>query len=380
MDSTKRSGIRWGKQNAMRHQPIRQEEMFEYSSALTAQSATLHKIYPHSFGRNYYTIMALICFFESRIALGDGRLDYHDAMSISSVRVLPVMLHLIGRPWKCDSSMHTPHLSTCSTVQQGLAAGLIGPIADGRIHEAAKKGHANCVAHYLYEARVLSGMHTQRSPSTGRHVLDGQDKFGNTPLHWASSNGHPAVAHTLLFAGAPIEALDGYGATALSIAAGNGHAVVAQLLIDHGARLDATDKFDWTPLHGAADNGHLEVARVLIAAGAAVDAPDANGSTPLHRPAVHGDTDMITLLLKAGAQVDAANNHGVQALHRAALNGEENVARLLLAGGADPSAQDEDGNTPLHLAKKYGNDAVVELLEGWHGSQGANTDILGQPT
>eukprot|EP00043_Microstomoeca_roanoka_P015864 m.159404 g.159404 ORF g.159404 m.159404 type:complete len:126 (-) comp16347_c2_seq8:861-1238(-) len=81
------------------------------------------------------------------------------------------------------------------------------------------------------------------------------DCDNNTPLHWASRNGH----------------LD-----------------VARLLIERGADVMTENECNEMPLHFASRNGHLDVVRLLIERGADILAKDSDVSTGAHvlRPAL----------------------------------------------------------------------------------------------
>nr|XP_027207062.1 ankyrin repeat and protein kinase domain-containing protein 1-like [Penaeus vannamei] len=78
-----------------------------------------------------------------------------------------------------------------------------------------------------------------------------------TPLHFASENGHFAVAELLAAKGADLEAKDEYDRTPVHMAAYKGHMAVLEVLSRKGARLEETDKDGDTPLHLAASEGHL---------------------------------------------------------------------------------------------------------------------------
>ncbi|KAG5817889.1 hypothetical protein H9Q74_002814 [Fusarium xylarioides] len=70
-----------------------------------------------------------------------------------------------------------------------------------------------------------------------RHNIGGQ-----TPLSWAATNGHKAIAKVLLEKGADIETKNKDGYTPLSSAALQGHEAMARLLLEKGANIKVKDK------------------------------------------------------------------------------------------------------------------------------------------
>jgi ankyrin repeat protein len=66
-----------------------------------------------------------------------------------------------------------------------------------------------------------------------------QDKWGLTPLHYASRSGHDEIVAMLLVAKAEVNARDEYGFTPLHEAAEKGHTAVIQTLLGYGADKEA---------------------------------------------------------------------------------------------------------------------------------------------
>ena len=145
--------------------------------------------------------------------------------------------------------------------------------------------------------------------------LDVKDKFGQTPLHWAASNGRVEVVQALLKAKVDKEVKDIEGCSPLHVAVANGHSEVVQALIKAGADVNAKDNFKSTPLHGAAWKGHAEAVQTLIKAGADVNAKDNFKSTPLHGAAFQVQGKTAQVLIKAGADVNAKDNDGHTAVY-----------------------------------------------------------------
>ena len=123
-----------------------------------------------------------------------------------------------------------------------------------------------------------------------------KNKWGQTPLHWATMNNS-------------IE--------------------VAKLLLDRGANVRAKDKFGWTPLHWASRWNSIETANLLLDAGADVNAINKEGHTPLHIATIERKIEMIELLLEKGADLDVIDNEGRTPLDFAGSY----EMRALLGGG-----------------------------------------------
>ena len=79
--------------------------------------------------------------------------------------------------------------------------------------------------------------------------MNGRNKFGGTPLHYAARDGQVRMAR--------------------------------MLVSEFGAEVNVKDKAEWTPLHFAAYNGQVEVVRLFASEfGADVMAKDNEGRRP----------------------------------------------------------------------------------------------------
>jgi hypothetical protein len=185
------------------------------------------------------------------------------------------------------------------------------------------------------DAAVAQALVDRRDAGSGDVDVNAVDDEGGTPLQYAVSRGHVAVATVLVRASAALEAVSADYETPLHVAARRADAGMVSLLSANGALPDARDLVEQTPLH--------------IALGAA--APPA------------AVIEVTRLLLTNGADATAADAAGLQPLHLAVLNGLGQAVRLLVRHGADPNAAAEfvlpasprgsprsDLYAPLHLA------------------------------
>ncbi|KAK3376466.1 NACHT domain protein [Lasiosphaeria ovina] len=188
-------------------------------------------------------------------------------------------------------------------------------------------------------------------------TIDSQ--FYQTPLMWASKNGHEPIARYLLDNGAYIEAGDFDGQTPLIRTAANGHNAVIRLLLERGAEIERRDHNRQTPLLRAAANGQERTVQMLLLAKADLEACDMHRQTPLLRAAANGHAHAANVLLNYGALIEWKDKRDRTPLLCAAENGHEAMARLLLDAGADDDATDVDGRGALYLATMYGRGSAM---------------------
>ena len=155
--------------------------------------------------------------------------------------------------------------------------------------------------------RIPSAIHTLLEAGA---ELNARDDSWNTPLHAAWDNANPAVVHALLELGADPLARN-----------------------DRGKTADPAHCSNWnTPVF--ARTASAEAVSDCIASGADLQAADDYGDTPLHHAALQGDGNGLAPLLEAGADVNGRNDHRQTPLHHAATNPRASVAAILLEAGA----------------------------------------------
>ena len=122
------------------------------------------------------------------------------------------------------------------------------------------------------------------------------DSQGNTPLHWASRNGHLEVLKELM------------------------------------PKTDDRDRVNFdelTPLHFAVLGGHHQIAKLLIEEGADIHSKARNARTMLHSAANKGDEKMVEILLNEGAFIDATDMDGYTAQNIAKVSSHGNIVDLI---------------------------------------------------
>lgn len=225
---------------------------------------------------------------------------------------------------------------------------------------------------FLNYARLYWAQHILRGPSQDPAiykslcrpldrnilVLDAKDDFDWTPLFWAASRGHEAVARLLLEKGVNIEMKDTNNKTPVLQAAKGGHEAIVLLLLEKGANIKSMDEL----LLWAARGGHEGVMRLLLAKGADIKSKDTTNRTPLLSAASSGQEAMVQLLLENGADIESKDIYNQTALIRAACRGHAEVVQLLLEKGADIESKDNNSQTALSLASMKGYEALVRML------------------
>jgi ankyrin repeat protein len=119
-----------------------------------------------------------------------------------------------------------------------------------------------------------------------RASVDAIGATGRMALH-ACRSGHNAVVELLLSRGAdpnsrdeavctPVKYVDRGWRTALHWASFNGHTAIAERLIACSAQASTADQDGWTALHWSCRYGHTTITQVICDALSARPAPDSN--------------------------------------------------------------------------------------------------------
>lgn len=247
----------------------------------------------------------------------------------------------------------------------------------GIAHHAARRDHAN---NRVVVVRALS-LFAREEPGLARAFLSARDNNGDTPLHYAAGQGHPAMVLLLLQGGASPNALNKARQTVLHVAVMRGEMVtLGHLLADRwGLWLNACDTTGRPALHFATLRGDVQVVAALVTARHADDAAaaalrpetapasltllDNFHNSVLHEAVRSRNPVLVAQLAARGAPVNIQNRLGSTPLHVATTLGDLDAADHLLAScQANGNLRDRRGRTPRDLAAQGGFDELVMLL------------------
>ena len=201
--------------------------------------------------------------------------------------------------------------------------------------------------------------------------LNIQDKYGKTPLEHAIDKNHRRVAMTLILSGADLpkesdspkynkqEIINTIKPLHLVVQEGDLEKV-KEVISRYPEQVNIKDDSSRVPLYWAARSNHVDIVRLLVEKGSDVNARTGDGWAALHTSAYNGRLEAATTLLELGAEVDIQNDDGQTPLYWAARNGRLGLVKLLLAKGADPGAKAKNGTTPISQAKTT---QITELLK-----------------
>jgi ankyrin repeat protein len=96
----------------------------------------------------------------------------------------------------------------------------------------------------VHEAVLSADVEAVSSLIEAGMPLDGLDKFGNTPLHWAVFGGYDDIVQALLEAGANPNVFSNDGVTPKWRARDFGLVEIELLLTQYGGRIDTNENFN----------------------------------------------------------------------------------------------------------------------------------------
>lgn len=113
------------------------------------------------------------------------------------------------------------------------------------------------------------------------HDLNIGDDHAFSLLHWASKEGHVAIAELLLSRGARVNATNMGDDTSLHLAAAHGNREIVVKLLNRKADVNVANEHGMTPLHYACFWGYVQICEDLIRSGAIIGTCNKKGQTPL---------------------------------------------------------------------------------------------------
>ena len=169
--------------------------------------------------------------------------------------------------------------------------------------------------------------------------------------------------------GALINANDRFGHTPLHYCAFKGNARFVDYLLRNGGNPNVKGRHYSTPLHSAAWGRNIEVFELLLEDGAEVDARTNEGETPGMTAALRGEKEMLEILFALSADPHARDDHGSNMLDLAAAGGHEEIVHLL-------TQMKVARNHPMHVAAGLGKlELMKEMLK--NGRNVNETDSFG---
>ena len=235
--------------------------------------------------------------------------------------------------------------------------------------------------------------------------IDGKDRRGWRPLHWAILSDDWGLVREFIREGADVNV--GYSQNALDIAklmqsetkltesliAEKGvdatfgwsgktlllqaserkQAEIVKLLIDNGADPNIKSRQGETALMLAAEQGYkvvaerereyTEIVKILIDNNADLNIKSGGGySALMYAVSRGGHTEIVELLIDNGADLNIETNSNETALMRSATRGHIEMVKLLIDNGADLNIKNSGGNTALMFAASSGHTEIVKLL------------------
>ncbi|XP_012937258.2 serine/threonine-protein phosphatase 6 regulatory ankyrin repeat subunit A [Aplysia californica] len=262
------------------------------------------------------------------------------------------------------------------------------------LHVCCGKGHIDClkvlIAHgaqldvrdkwgqtpLMYSATIQFTEIAQTLLEADSELVQGQDRFGKSPLHCAVDVGSWELARLLLLHGADVNLRchDGLSPLMYCCTADpeGKRRDVMRLLLDEGAVIDLKDyRGKRSALHLSVVSGNVEAVQRLVSAGASINEMDKTLRTPLTHALYSGVrgsevseaySSIISLLVSAGADLNMATTEGCNPLLSSALLKSETMVRYFLSLGADPDVKFHSGVTPALVSASTGDLATLKAL------------------
>ncbi|KAK3389818.1 ankyrin repeat-containing domain protein [Podospora didyma] len=255
----------------------------------------------------------------------------------------------------------------------------------------------------MYPTKLSSALRKLEStmaPAAFQQLINAQDWFGSTALHYAAARGNATNIRSLLDAGARLDTANKMGSHPLHMVCRcfrSAHnrstpetdnddddlraAECFNMLISAGADVNQRDtKTRATCLHFVAAAGKLASAQTLIHRGAHLDLKGTiTTSPPLLYAIGNGHSTLAAYLISQGADIEATDLSGSNAIHTAVAFNCHAIARLLLFQTPDTCNYlhvNRRGNTILHAAAASGDVETMRILSGDQQQEQQQGDLL----
>ncbi|MBN38875.1 MAG: hypothetical protein CMI29_10475 [Opitutae bacterium] len=216
-------------------------------------------------------------------------------------------------------------------------------------------------------------------------LINANDRFGHTPLHFTAYRGNARMLQYLLRKGGNPNARGRHDSTPLHSAAWGRNVAALEVLLEEGSDVDARTDEGETPGMTAALRGEKEILEILFALSADPHAKDRHGTNlidlagagghraivemlrrigvknknPLHIAAGLGEQEKVKKLLQSGRKINDRDSFGATPLLIAMVAGQEKMVDFLLSRKADPKITAKEGYTLMHGAAFSGKKSLV---------------------
>ena len=233
-------------------------------------------------------------------------------------------------------------------------------------HYAVKSNTSNCLKFLFKQLKEEKQVNLNKE-------IDGQDKFGNTALHYTAQYGHNKCMELLIENRADIYIKNNDGINSLHFAAYYGNESCIKLLISHSKNeeryINSKTSDNKTPFLCALEGGHKSCAIFLYNQGTNITHYCSDGRTALHYAAMGNNTACIDYVIHKLFPlnrncVNAQDNYGKIPIH---FTKNEECFYLLIKHGSNIVQEgklicDYSGQTILHSAAETGNTSFLKLI------------------
>ena len=213
--------------------------------------------------------------------------------------------------------------------------------------------------------RVLRLLEADSAQANAVRVMDPDERFPLTPLHWAVFCGHREIFRDLLEAGASVwPELDKSRRTLmprLALALCRGYTDIAEMLM-HAGDVPADEVEICVSFAQAAYGGQQASIDLLLQQDLDINARRADDEHCAFVHVRHPRYESWLLLLDNGVDLNAQRRNGKSMLHIAAARGLRSFASILFERGAAHGLRDEKGLTPLDYARGRKNQKMYEYF------------------
>ncbi|MCX8513513.1 MAG: ankyrin repeat domain-containing protein, partial [Candidatus Pacebacteria bacterium] len=195
--------------------------------------------------------------------------------------------------------------------------------------------------------------------------LDVVDKYGDSPLIYATKSNQPLVAQMLIKAGANVNIVNNDGRTALAYSIINGMSTTSIALIKAGTNLDNLDNSTNTAFSLAIEKGDSVMAKLILNSGYDFNIQTDKGLSAANLAVVSGENSILSNLLSKGADIRISDENKATPLIYASFTDDSTTTTTILnfaTSSAVIDDQDKYGRTALMYAIRNGNFDIVKLL------------------